>query len=135
MSGIMLSACCGAAVSEHETEDDSVKYWCGACRRMCKIARPEKEVKPRSAVQAYNDQFNPDGSLKEENFTMDDEGPLEAPQTPVEPSNSELEVRDGLIYQNGKVIGKSLSDEEWFRETYKEDWQGSSEALSMLRNK
>lgn len=141
MSGILISKCCGAVASEADTEDDSVKFWCGACRRMCKVTTPARdEGRPRTQQQAYEDQFDKDGKLKEENFDWT-KVPQDAPRRPsdaprtVETPKDDLEVKDGLIYQNGKVIGKALTDAEWYQGEFGEEWKGSDKALKALRNR
>lgn len=138
MAGPLLSVCCGITASEHETEDDSVKYWCGGCRRMCKVKPAgQDEVQPRSEAQAFADQFNKDGTIKEENFDFKliSKEPQKAPTRPSDAPRSDVEVKDGSIYQDGKLIGYTIDDKTWYANEFGEDWKGSDKALKALRNR
>lgn len=91
----------------------------------------EDEGTPRSEEQAYED------GLKDD-LGPDADPPVELRAEegkPQPPSPEALEVRNGLIYQGGKVIGKALSDREWFKEEFGEEWQGTDEALTKMRER
>lgn len=124
-----VSACCGTHYTEEPTEisDRECIFVCWNCKNPCKLKMPEAEGVPRSEEESYKDGMS---------------DPLTAADPPVELREEKgeqpvqgVQVKDGLIYQDGKVIGKSLSDKEWFKGEFNEEWQGTDEALKQLRNR
>ena len=135
----VVSKCCLSHYTEEPNEYDGVEatFVCQTCKRPCERTRiGEPDGKPRTEAQAYADAFDKDGRLKPEN---DPEGFADKPnsldsQTNT-PSAPTIEIKDGKIYQNGKVIGTAIDDKTWFKETFGEEWKGSDDALKALRSR
>lgn len=126
----LVSACCKTHYTEEASESNAVDHInvCSTCGMPCRLTRiGEPEGKPRTAQQAYNDSFDEQGNLREQgDSTILGDAPR--------PDNS-LEIKDGKIYQNGKLIGTAVDDKTWYEQEFGEEWKGSEDALKKLRDR
>lgn len=125
---VILSRCHDAICQEDMAADgETLIYKCSICNKvMDKSAyvykEDDSEGDPFANLPLKDENTTPSAVNSPEDVVQD--------EVPIPPA---FEVKEGKIYQDGQLIGKSLSDKEWFKEKFKSDPTMDAKTLKQIR--